>query len=328
MLNNVKHGRNKCARPAYMLLVMTVVLALSACSRPDSSNPNPESPKSDAAVVETEDKRLGAADIPDEVYSDSDTFSAPRLQFVVRIKESGLQEIWSSRLDGTDVRRVVSAALLSTPKSGAVNHPPARSPDNRYIVYSTNPEGPIEKRIIDLKERTVEVIATGGGIPSFQWTPDSGNIIFALVGGEYNDRVQYNLDTRKITKKKHMKNSGGMYLIPHNMHFIAMTYDGFAEYDFEGGLIREVKLAERIQKYPYYDVSRNGELLLYADREGNHLIKINDPATILVSFRDYQCLVLSNRDELRCLKGGDLVAVNNETTEEKNYSVLSQEYFT
>jgi len=320
MSNNVKMPRLlpifvKLNVSVLMLLLLVAGLLSSGCSGANDANPKVESSSTKAADAEVEDKRLGAADIPDEVYGDSDTFSTPRLQFIVTLKESGLQEIWSSRLDGTDVRRTVSAALLCTPIPGSINHPPIRSPDNRYIVYSTNPEGPIEKRIIDLKEKTVEVIATGGGIPSFQWTPNSKNIIFALVGGEYNDRVQYSLDTKKVTKKKHMKNSGGMYLIPHNMHFIAMTYDGFAEYDFDGELIRKVKLAERIQKYPFYNVSRNGEFIYYGDKKGYYFINTKDPENVLASVKDSRCLIPPIEKKLLCLLSGDLFSIHRETME-------------
>jgi len=295
---------------ALMLLLLAVGLLSSGCSGANDENPKVDSSSTKAADAEVDDKRLGAADIPDEVYGDLDTFSTPRLQFVVRIKESGLPEIWSSRLDGSDVRRVVSAALLSTPKPGAINHPPVRSPDNRYIVYSTNPEGPIEKRIIDLKEKTVEVIATGGGIPSFQWTPDSNNIIFGLVGGEYNDLVQYNVTTKKLSKKKVIKTSGGFYLVPHNKHIISMTYNGFAEYDFDGELIREVTLAERIHKYSLYNVSRDGKLLMYRIGGTTYVINPNDYENILATFSVRPGLFHPNGKEVLYLDGGNLMKIN------------------
>jgi len=293
-----------------MLFLIVAGPLLTACSGSNGENSALEKADTKAVSEVTLDKRLGAEDIPDEVYGDAPTFNAPRLQFVVILKESGLQEIWSSRLDGTDVRRVVSAELVNSPVRGSINRPPVRSPDNRHIVYSLATEDGIKKQLIDLKEKQVEVFAVGGGIPSFQWTPDSGNIIFALVGGEYNDRVQYSLDTKIITKKKHMKNSGGVYLIPHKMHFIAMTYKGFAEYDFDGKLIREVKLAERIQTFPFYDVSRNGELVFYGDKRGSHLIRTADPKHVLATVKYSECLIHPSGIELLCLKSGNLISID------------------
>ena len=305
--------RNQLVLLLLLLLLLAAGLSLSACS---SSNDDSARPGQKSESLQEDQQRLGEESIPDEVYGDTATFSTPRLQFLVMLKESGLQEIWSSRLDGTDVRRVVSAELVNSPIRGAINRPAVRSPDNRYIVYSIATKDGIRKQLIDLKEKKVEVFAVGGGIPSFQWTPDSRNIIFALVGGKYNDRVQYSLDTKKITKKKHMKNSGGVYLIPHNMHFIAMTYDGFAEYDFDGNLIREVKLAERIMAYPFYDVSRSGDFVFYGDNRGNHLINAVSPENVLVSVKYSQCLVPPKEKALLCLKVGNLLSVHSETMQE------------
>jgi len=310
-----------------MLFLIVAGPLLTACSGSNGEDSGLE--KADIEVVSEamEGERLGAEAIPDEVYGDAATFSTPRLQFVVRVKESGLQEIWSSRLDGTDVRRVVSAELINSPVRGAINRPPVRSPDNRYIVYSLATEDGIKKQLIDLKEKKVEVFAVGGGIPSFQWTPDSRNIIFALVGGEYNDRVQYNLDTKQLTKKKHMKNSGGVYLIPHNMHFVAMTYDGFAEYDFDGELIQEVTLEERMQKYPYYSVSRDGKLLAYRFERKSHVVYRNKPKDILISFKGRPGLFHPNGESMLYLDRGDLKTLNIRTKEITSTLVLDRRIF-
>jgi len=299
-----------------MLFLLAAGLLLAGCSGANDENPKVESSSTIAADAEVEDKRLGAADIPDEVYGDPDTFSTPRLQFVVILKESGLPEIWSSRLDGTDVRRVVSAELISTPMPGSINHPPVRSPDNRYIVYSLSTGKGIKKYLVDLKKKKVEQIAEGGAIPSFQWTPDSKNIIFGLMGGDYADWVQYNLDTKQLKKRKYIKTTGGLYLIPHNMHFIAMTHNGFAEYDFDGELIREVKLAERIQGYPFYNVSRNGDFIFYGDKKGYYFISTKAPENVLAVIKYAECLIPPIEKKLLCLPIGNLVSVHSETMQE------------
>ena len=75
-------------------------------------------------------------EIREEVYGDADTFSTPRLMFWNKYKYSEVRTLWSSRLDGSDRRRIIPerSVYANGDPSGCIHQ--ARSPDNRYVAIS------------------------------------------------------------------------------------------------------------------------------------------------------------------------------------------------
>jgi len=73
-----------------------------------------------------------------------------------------------------------------------INDPPARSPDNRYIVADMGDY----TILYDMRDRSSRIIAKGWGKPHFAWTPDSKHIYFPLSG----TLIRYDLEDEKKTK--------------------------------------------------------------------------------------------------------------------------------
>ncbi len=135
-----------------------------------------------------------------EQWDDPDILSTPRLQFtwVKPGSEERDISIWTMRLDGTDLRQVVSVELMDTPTMGGTNSIVQfeRSQNNRYIAFSLHTKrGGVERRIIDLKTKTVKIIDSSFGDPDFGWFANSRYLLFGSRAG----LTQYDLETEKTT---------------------------------------------------------------------------------------------------------------------------------
>jgi hypothetical protein len=174
----------------------------------------------------------------EEQWNDPDVLSTPRIQFSWQAPEDGGERsIWSMRLDGTDLRQVVSAELVDTPKPGGIDPrlPFVRSPNNRYVAVAVRTcFSCSERRIIDLETKEVIVAPMGGNNADFQWMPDSKSILFNAEG-----LVHFNLETRKGEKinKRFRKDGrwGFWYLIEDGTKIIVSIDDTGYIYDFETG---------------------------------------------------------------------------------------------
>ena len=164
----------------------------------------------------------------EEIFGDEDIFNAPRIQFVYTAKD-GTEEIWSCKLDGSDVRvSVDSEFLLLKGATGFANRQIMRSPDNRYIVASMYANDTIEKHLFDLKTKTKTVIMEGGMVPHFAWTPDSKHVLF------YSDPglMDYNVETGELKTRKWIQ-SYGFYIIESG-EFVAVLENGLQYYAPDG----------------------------------------------------------------------------------------------
>ena len=107
-------------------------LLLSGCSEPSSQS----SPQVEVDVAkypwakEHKNHPEWPLEIREEVYGDADTFSTPRLMFWNKYKGSDVRTLWSSRLDGSDRRRIIPEEVFQKLESISI-HAPARSPEFR-----------------------------------------------------------------------------------------------------------------------------------------------------------------------------------------------------
>ena len=209
---------------------------------------------------------------PEAPLSDKDYWSEPRIMFVRTIERKENQRrghpgILSQKLDGTDVRMIIPPEDLVAPENAVMRHPPARSPNNRYIVVSlsSSKEGfYLYKVLFDLQENTREVIAHGGGPPNFIWTEDSENIIFYLDFKMKN----YHIPTKTLTDRPMINSSGGTLYLRGNT-FIAARKDRLEFSSFEGKLLKTIKLQPlegNIQIY--HNLSQDGNYFYYMGETG------------------------------------------------------------
>ncbi|MBB1336113.1 hypothetical protein H5184_23430, partial [Pseudoalteromonas sp. SR41-6] len=150
----------------FCVLSLCASLVLSGCSEPSSQGS--EQAEVDVAkypwAKEHKNHPEWPLEIREEVYGDADTFSTPRLMFWNKYKYSEIRTLWSSRLDGSDRRRIIPEEVFTRLESISI-HAPARSPDNRYIAISGYINDRATRQLYDTKEQKLITMSGGGGYP-------------------------------------------------------------------------------------------------------------------------------------------------------------------
>ena len=194
-----------------------------------------------------------------EQWDDAKIQSTPRIQFYWHSREdAGNDSIWSMRLDGSDLREVVSAKLLDTPKEGSLKYdsPIVRSPDNRYIAFTaTTCYECAERRIIDLETKEVIIADVARYRAHFQWMPDSKSVLFLADG-----LVHYDLISRKGVNITNRFKTEGYWnywaLLDNGKKLIA----SIAKSGESNGYIFDFKTGKQIKKIKgWYISARHGD---------------------------------------------------------------------
>ncbi|WP_425607871.1 hypothetical protein [Pseudoalteromonas rhizosphaerae] len=220
----------------FCVLSLCASLVLSGCSEPPSQGS--EQAEVDVAkypwAKEHKNHPEWPMEIREEVYGDAGTFSTPRLMFWNKYKYSEVRTLWSSRLDGSDRRRIIPEEVFMQFRPVGL-HKPSRSPDNRYIAISGYINDRATRQLYDTKEQKLITMSGGGGHPSFNWTSDSDNVIFYADGKHYN----YQVSTATLTQRKIIY-SDELFLLPGDKEFLAIKHDGFWIHKFNGEVVRKV----------------------------------------------------------------------------------------
>ena len=236
-------------------------LLLSGCSEPSSQS----SPQVEVDVAkypwakEHKNHPEWPLEIREEVYGDADTFSTPRLMFWNKYKGSDVRTLWSSRLDGSDRRRIIPEEVFQKLESISI-HAPARSPDNRYIAISGYINDRAARQLYDTKEKKLITMSGGGGYPWFNWTSDSENVIFYSDGKNFN----YHVPTGELTPRPQIHHSGAAFLLPGDKEFLAIKHDGFWIHKFNGEVVRKVNFGfPRKWRMKNHRISPDGKYLAF-----------------------------------------------------------------
>ncbi|MBB1335960.1 hypothetical protein H5184_22570, partial [Pseudoalteromonas sp. SR41-6] len=150
----------------YTVSVFVFIALLTGCSEPSSQG----SPQVEVDVAkypwakEHKNHPEWPMEIREEVSGDADTFSTPRLMFWNKYKYSEVRTLWSSRLDGSDRRRIIPEEIFTQLEPAGL-HPPSRSPDNRYIAISGYINDRATRQLYDTKEQKLITMSGGGGYP-------------------------------------------------------------------------------------------------------------------------------------------------------------------
>ncbi|MBH0012163.1 hypothetical protein I6F66_08675 [Pseudoalteromonas sp. NZS100_1] len=249
-------------------------LLLSGCSEPSSQS----SPQVEVDVAkypwakEHKNHPEWPLEIREEVYGDADTFSTPRLMFWNKYKYSEVRTLWSSRLDGSDRRRIIPEEIFTQLEPAGL-HPPARSPDNRYIAISGYINDRATRQLYDTKEKKLITMSGGGGHPSFNWTSDSDNVIFYADGKHYN----YKVSTATLTQREIIY-SEELFLLPGDKEFLAVKHDGFWIHKFNGEVVRKVNFGfPKAWEMKNHRISPDGQYLAFMTygREDFHFHWVN-----------------------------------------------------
>ncbi|WP_424442316.1 hypothetical protein, partial [Pseudoalteromonas rhizosphaerae] len=258
----------------FCVLSLCASLVLSGCSEPSSQGS--EQAEVDVAkypwAKEHKNHPEWPMDIREEVYGDAGTFSTPRLMFWNKYKGSEVYTLWSSKSDGSDRRRIIPEEIFTQLEPAGL-HPPARSPDNRYIAISGYINDRATRQLYDTKEKKLITMSAGGGVPHFNWTSDSENVIFYANGEHYN----YSVSTSTLTKRKTIY-SLGLFLLPGDKEFLAVRHDGFWIHKFDGEVVRKVNFGfPKAWEMKNHRISPDGKYLAFMTygREDFHFHWVN-----------------------------------------------------
>ncbi|BDF95818.1 hypothetical protein KAN5_26560 [Pseudoalteromonas sp. KAN5] len=244
----------------FCVLSLCASLVLSGCSEPSSQGS--EQVEIDLAkypwAEEHKNHSKWPMEIREEVYGDADTFSTPRLMFWSKYKYSEVRTLWSSRLDGSDRRRIIPEEVFMQFRPVGL-HKPSRSPDNRYIAISGYINDRATRQLYDTKEQKLITMSGGGGHPSFNWTSDSDNVIFYADGKHYN----YKVSTATLTQREIIY-SDELFLLPGDKEFLAVKHDGFWIHSFDGEIVRKVNFGfSKAWEMKNHRISPDGKYLAF-----------------------------------------------------------------
>ena len=236
---------------ALIPLIMTFV---TSCSDPSPEGSGGQAHKEKFAVPEKPPQKTV---YKEEVYGDPDIFSEPRLQFVWQAPDEEKDTIWSTRLNGSDLRRVLPPDLLFK-RGGIIFRLPMRSPDNRYLAVALDTSDVMGtvKILFDLKEKTVTELGRGAFVPHFQWTSDSENLYYYNEGGfwKYNVKSKTNLETPVIY-------SMGLYIL-NDDRFVALQHGYYTVYSKNRKkLFKKTVSGGSIASTPFQTVASDGSMI-------------------------------------------------------------------
>ena len=230
--------------------------------------------------------------IVDEPFYDPATYKEWRAQFYWQHPLAEGPGIWSTNLEGKDLRRAVTYDLLKSKDCiGSVLSPVVRSPDNRYVAFSVD-NGVTRGYLclVDLKQKTVKSIAKSNiGMLDLMWGPDSNSLLFYLD----NTFSEYLVDQDKVrpfvrdlrAKSISITRDGKIY---------TFGYKQYEVYNFKGERLEEVKLVKKLGKderfqLAYGRVSWDGKSMV---------VKINRPMYILDLTNDHSVIFQHKRGAL------------------------------
>ncbi|CCK76767.1 Conserved hypothetical protein [Oleispira antarctica RB-8] len=269
---------NRLSNTVINTVLLLVVLLLAGCGQPILPKFIKESKWSTSYEVHYEYQT--------EVWDDPDVLSTPRVQF--RWARPGLSDykdmgIWSMRLDGSDIREVVSPELLFSTERGAGRSvwSMPRSPNNRYIAIKLG----TQNLIIDLETKQVIELSRGRDWPSFQWLPDSDSLLYNTAKGV----KQYHLATGKddfIEPRFRDDGIWGHWFLLDGGRVITMEgWDGIYTYDFASGELLDKRPGDfdsrRRQK-----LSADGKYYIKASSRGGSWVSVEEPNTVIQKIPD------------------------------------------
>ena len=308
-------GVRRAAAPALTALLLAVAGCKPSAPPPPPPTQTDEEPTIRPGIIVPNDEEearsleLIAPDYPVEDPNDAALRAEPRLQFVWRHPKEKEITVWSARLDGTDIRRVVSPEVLFSGRAKELFHKPVRSPDRRYLACTGfDAKGDSLRMLVDLKEQKVRVIfPTGGAVPHFNWSPDSRTLYFQADFKFW----EYDVPSGKLTERKTLFNQG-LHLVDGGRRFVAIQERAVHVYDVEGKLLRTQPLPFKVSAYNA--VSPDGRLLLLHSGINSLVIALDKPDAPLVRddvFRpdaafspDGRQLYYSERGEAKVLELG------------------------
>ncbi|RDH43655.1 TolB family protein [Zooshikella ganghwensis] len=233
------------------VFALAVSVLLVGCQQEESSQPVNQDKKQEQTVSQQKKSKWGY-ELTDEVWQDTKSYDSPRMAFIwgkpphTEGKTNYRYEIWSMKLDHTDLKRRVSYkdvgnGILRTQKT---------SPDGRYTVFAVSINSRYEKRLYDIKTKTMKVLSHGGVIPSFEWSSDSKSIYYNEAG----DFKHYHIPTAKLTilSDKYGERGNAFLVIDNDTKIVFFRSNKMH--------VRDLKTGKLLFERPYERISEEGAI--------------------------------------------------------------------
>ena len=225
-----------------------------------------------------EEEVLAPFELKREVYGDPDSFDQPRIQFSWRGPNRELPEIWSVKIDGTDLRLAVDADLLYQGQDLGLQpgFNTYRSPDNRYILVILGKYRVSYSAIyiIDLKEQSNKKIedTDDAYLIRYPWVADSKS--FFYLRDETSALSRYYLTTEKIEMIRETF-SNKQYVQQTDEIINEIIGNDLIRWDFKGNELERIDLGKNIHQSTHY-VNPDGSYYIYQNYEGTYFVPMND----------------------------------------------------
>ncbi len=222
---------------------------------------------------------LAPFELKREVYGDPEIFDQPRIQFSWQGPNREKPEIWSVKVDGTDLRLAVDADLLY-PNGVDLGMQPGfntyRSPDNRYILVM------LAKyrvrypaiHIIDLKERTNTKIKSTDTtyLIRYPWVSDSKSFFYLRTIDDSLSR--YYLEDKKIETIK--KTYSKSFYVQQTEEIInQIGSEDLIRLDFKGDELEIIPLGNNVHREFHY-INPNGTNYIFKNYKGTYFVFMNN----------------------------------------------------
>ena len=222
---------------------------------------------------------LAPFELKREIYGDPEIFDQPRIQFLWQGPNREKLEIWSVKVDGSDLRLAVDADLLYPKDINVGIHPgfnTYRSPDNRYILVLMGRRrvSYFAVYIIDLKEQTNTKIEDSehAFLIRYPWVFDSKS--FFYLRDKTRSLSRYYLDSgKKETIKQTFSNS--FYVQQTEEIINQIGSEDLIRLDFKGNELERMPLGENLHQSIHY-VNPTGDYFVYRNYKGMYFVYTNN----------------------------------------------------
>lgn len=215
-------------------------------------------------------------DTPIEDINNESSYDMPRIQFLFSPQKSQWDQLWSVKIDGTDLREVIPYNDFYAPERDAtlIRGVPIRSPNNQYVVMMRERMSKGAKLAVmyDIKTREWTEISPRSG-ETFSWLPDSSGFCLKHADNFYT----YDIASKKLTPIDKRICGLGANKRPDGT-YLTKSYDGnfgnSLDFSILDSNFKEVdsfnlQTTEKFTTINFKALDINGDVMLYQKRHNN-----------------------------------------------------------
>lgn len=192
---------------------------------------------------------------------DGKFYLQPRIQFVWHPENEEVDSIWSIKLDGSDLKRVVDPnKLYFNANQRYLKYTPSRSPNRRYIAYTLQADFYTDRILLDLDAGTKIKLGSELSSAIYAWSPDNRYLFYR--SGEF---YRYDLITKEKYQLKDLKKASGLYAIDDGQTLLTVTRRGVEYFNYEGKFLKKFDLWGKYETSSllFHFLSKDGKTFIF-----------------------------------------------------------------